>query len=88
MSATKPHVFRIGVTMLQQKELMQHAKEATQGHKYLYGETEVIALESGITVEVMEVEKNRPCSFGKKMVVKASWLKPLPMKYYSGETPE
>lgn len=67
--------------------MTQHAAKAHQGHLYKYGESKVIAMQSGVVVEVREVNDDEPCPLGKASTVKASWLTPLPMRYYHGETP-
>lgn len=66
---------------------MQHAEIAQQGHKYALGEQEVIALQTGYVVSVRPII-DEPYPLGSKITVKASWLKPLPMKYFHGQTPK
>lgn len=67
---------------------MEHAKYAQQGHKYLLGEDEVLALESGALVTVQEIDRGNPYPLGKKTTVKASWLRLAPMRYFHGEIPK
>lgn len=66
---------------------MNHARTAQQGHKYRMGDREVIAMESGVVARVREINKDEPYPLGPSITVKASWLQPLPMKYYGNETP-
>jgi len=67
--------------------MTQHAAQANQGHRYQYGEKDVLAMQSGVVVEVREIDPNEPW-LGKSWTVKASWLTPKPMKYYGGELPK
>ena len=64
---------------------MIHAHKAKEGHKYLLGNKEVLAVQSGIVVHVREITNDYSCPLGPAITAKASWLKPLPMKYYNGE---
>lgn len=66
---------------------MNHAATAQQGHKYRMGDRTVIAMQSGVVVVVRVVEESEPYPLGMPITVKASWLAPLPMKYYGGEVP-
>ena len=66
---------------------MTHIFEAKQGHKYKYGTIEVIAMHSGSVVEVRPILKDQAYPLGGSIVVKASWLQPLPMSYFHGEIP-
>lgn len=68
------------------------AKRAEQGHAYLYGqctgEVRVIALESGAgTVRVREIDEREPLGIGRAYVVRADWLRPVPLKYFGGRVP-
>lgn len=67
---------------------MMHAHTATQGHRYQYGETEVMAMESGVVVVVQEIDPSQPYPLTRKWTVKASWLQPLPLRYLHGGVPE
>jgi hypothetical protein len=66
---------------------MIHCQTAKQGHVYRLGEQEVISMENGIVVRVRELNRAEAYPLGKEMTVKASWLQPLPMVYFAGETP-
>lgn len=61
---------------------------ATQGHLYLHGEAKVIALESGASPEVRQIDTEAPLCMGPKYTVRAEWLTPAPMKYFRGEVPK
>lgn len=65
-----------------------HAQTAQQGHRYLLGERSVMAMESGHVVIVRPILDEEPYPLGPPMTVKASWLRPEPMKYFAGETPK
>lgn len=67
--------------------MTQHAASAQQGHKYLFGSRQVIAMQSGTVVIVRPIE-DEAYPLGKGITVKASWLQPLPMKYFKGEVPK
>jgi hypothetical protein len=60
---------------------------AKQGHLYLHGEAKVIALESGSSPEVRQIDAEAPLCMGHKYKVRAEWLTPAPMKYFRGEVP-
>lgn len=60
---------------------------ATQGHTYNMRGKKVLALESGKVVRVAIVEAGQPW-LGKRMTVNSSWLKPIPMAYFHGDTPK
>jgi len=64
-----------------------HAAIARQGHKYKYGEHEVIAMSTGVVVEVRPIDFGEAYPLGWPITVKASWLTPLPMKYFGGSVP-
>ena len=66
----------------------QHAATARQGHKYKYGAREVIAMQSGVVVEVRPIDFAEAYPLGWPITVKASWLTPLPMKYFGGSVPK
>ncbi len=66
---------------------MTHAHKAQQGHRYMYGDKPVMAMQSGIVIEVREIDMREPYPLVRPMVVKASWLKPAPMKYFHGQVP-
>ena len=68
--------------------MTQHASKAEQGHRYKMGDREVMAMDSGLVVRVRPIDQSEAYPLGAPITVKASWLTPLPMKYYSGETPE
>lgn len=67
---------------------MTHVKLAKQGHLYKCGEREVIAMQSGVVVEVRPIDFEQAYPLGWPIVVKASWLTPLPMKYFGGSVPK
>ena len=67
--------------------MTQHAAIAQQGHRYKYGETSVIAMQSGVVVLVRPIDQDEPYPLGKTITVKASWLQPEPMAYFRGEVP-
>lgn len=64
-----------------------HAAVAIQGHKYELGDSEVIAMQSGVVVTVREIDRREAYPLGPAITVKASWLKPLPMRYFGNEVP-
>lgn len=66
---------------------MIHAAYARQGHRYQLGDREVLAMESGVVVSVRAIEAGEPYPLGKPIVVKASWLQPLPMRFCHGDVP-
>lgn len=66
---------------------MIHAHTASQGHRYQYGTREVIAMQSGHVVVVRPINMGEPYPLGAPLTVKASWLQPLPMKYFHMEIP-
>ena len=47
---------------------------ATQGHMYFHGETRVIALESGSSPQVRQIDEDAPLCMGHKYKVRAEWL--------------
>jgi len=67
--------------------MSQHAAKAIQGHRYKYGSKDVMAMQSGVVVEVREIDQTDVCPLGARYSVKASWLQPLPMVYFHGEVP-
>lgn len=67
---------------------MIHAATARQGHKYQLGDREVISMGTGVVVQVRPIDHNEPYPLGAAITVKASWLRPLPMKYHGGEVPQ
>jgi hypothetical protein len=62
-----------------------HAQKAQQGHLYKFNGQDVLAMESGVVVKVRELDQTEPYPLGKSWTVKASWLTPLPMRYFHGE---
>lgn len=64
---------------------MTHAATAHQGHRYKLGHKSVIAMQSGIVVQVRELDLAEPYPLGAPITVKASWLQPEPMKYFHGQ---
>lgn len=65
---------------------MIHAHKATQGHRYALGDRQVLSMSTGHVVEVREINPAEPW-LGKPESVKASWLQPVPMKYFGGLIP-
>jgi hypothetical protein len=68
--------------------MTEHAARAQQGHTYKLGDRKVIAMESGPVVMVRELDYNEAYPIGKQILVKASWLVPVEMRYYHGEVPK
>jgi hypothetical protein len=66
---------------------MIHAHTAQQGHRYELGAKQVLAMQSGVVVEVREIDQSEAYPLGGPITVKASWLKPMPMVYFKGEVP-
>jgi hypothetical protein len=64
---------------------MMHAAIAHQGHRYRLGDKSVIAMQSGIVIQVRELDLSEPYPLGAPITVKASWLQPEPMKYFHGQ---
>jgi hypothetical protein len=64
---------------------MTHAAFASQGHRYRLGDKSVIAMQSGLVVQVRELNLSEPYPLGAPITVKASWLQPEPMKYFHGQ---
>ena len=67
--------------------MTEHATVAQQGHKYQLGKKPVLAMQSGVVVEVREIDHDEAYPLGVPITVKASWLKPLPMRYFGGDVP-
>lgn len=67
--------------------MTERATVAQQGHKYQLGDRQVLAMQSGVVVQVREIDQTEAYPLGKAITVKASWLKPLPMKYHGGQIP-
>lgn len=59
---------------------------AQQGHLYQYAGERVLAMESGAVVRVRQVEEGGPW-LGEAQSVSATWLQPLPMRYFHGQVP-
>ena len=68
--------------------MTEHAAIAKQGHRYRYGDKDVLAMQSGLVVTVREIDQTQAYPLGSEITVKASWLAPLPMAYFHGETPK
>lgn len=66
---------------------MIHAHTVSQGHRYQYGTREVLAMQSGHVVIVRPINMREPYPLGEQITVKASWLQPLPMRYFFGAVP-
>jgi len=67
--------------------MSHHAYTADQGHRYALGDREVLAMQSGHVVIVRPIDLEEPYPLGPGITVKASWLQPLPMRYFHGEIP-
>ena len=67
---------------------MIHAHTAQQGHRYELGDKQVLAMQSGVVVNVREIDLREAYPLGQSITVKASWLKPSPMVYFKGEVPK
>ena len=67
--------------------MTQHATVAQQGHRYQFDGKDVLAMQSGVVVQVREIDQTEAYPLGKAITVKASWLKPLPMRYHGGQIP-
>lgn len=67
---------------------MTHAAIAHQGHKYQLGAKPVLAMQTGVVIEVREIDPAEAYPLGGPITVKASWLTPLPMRYFNGDTPQ
>lgn len=64
------------------------AGRAKQGHVYQHGEKRVLALESGRRVRVAEiVESDEFWPVRSHYECNATALRPLPMRYFHGQTP-
>lgn len=68
--------------------MSEHAHHAQQGHRYRLGDRSVIAIQSGLVVQVRPIHPDEPYPLGLPITVKASWLSPEPMAYFHGETPK
>jgi hypothetical protein len=66
---------------------MNHTQTAQQGHRYTLGDRSVIAMQSGVVVQVREIDQSEAYPLGAAITVKASWLKPERMVYFHGEVP-
>jgi hypothetical protein len=66
--------------------MTEHTANAKQGSLYRLGDQEVISMETGYIVRVRELNRTDPYPLGKELTVKASWLIPLPMNYFHGQT--
>jgi hypothetical protein len=66
---------------------LQQAKVARQGHRYLWNDMHVIALETGARVKVLAFVPQEPWSEFTTFV-NAADLQPLPMTYFGGQIPQ
>jgi hypothetical protein len=66
---------------------LQQAKIARQGHRYLWNEMHVIALETGARVKVLAFVQQEPWSEFTTFV-NAADLQPLPMAYFGNQVPQ
>lgn len=67
--------------------MAQDAK-AKQGHLYMHDHKKVLALETGFNVKVAEVVEDDECwPVRSHYVCNANALRPLPMRYFHGQTP-
>lgn len=67
---------------------MIHAHTAQQGHRYVLGDKQVLSMQSGVVITVREINHGEVYPLGPPITVKASWLKPVPMRYFHGEVPK
>jgi hypothetical protein len=68
---------------------MQAAANAQQGHRYRLHGREVLALSGGSEmVKVAHINTKDPWPLGSPFKVLADRLRPLPMRYFHGETPK
>lgn len=58
-----------------------------QGHLYDHGGRRVIALATGASAPVREIDPSEPLGLGNRYWAIARWLTPLPMKYFHGQVP-
>lgn len=64
------------------------ASKACQGHVYLHRGKKVMALQNGIKVKVAEVvEGDEQWPLREHYECNANALRPLPMRYFQGDTP-
>jgi len=68
--------------------MTQHTAYAKQGHRYAMGDRQVIAMQSGPVITVRPIDQAEPYPLGAAVTVKASWLQPVAMRYFHGETPK
>lgn len=67
--------------------MSEHAAQAKQGHRYQLGDRTVLAMESGVVVLVRPIQIEEAYPLGPAITVKASWLKPIGMRYFHDEVP-
>lgn len=67
---------------------MKHAAIAKQGHRYKLGSKSVLAMQTGLVVEVREIDISEVYPLVRPVTVKASWLQPERMRYHGGAVPE
>lgn len=60
---------------------------ATAGHLYCHSGRRVIAMETGAVVRVREIDAAEPLGVGCAYTVNSTWLHPLPMRYFGGQSP-
>lgn len=65
---------------------------ATQGHRYricagVFDGAEVLCLAGGELARVAPIDERQPWPLGSVILISASGLQPLPMRYFHGETP-
>lgn len=63
-------------------------ERATQGHTYMLNGMKVMALESGTRALVARVDPKELWPLQQRCVVDANALRPLPMVYFGGQTPQ
>lgn len=68
-------------------QALQQPKIARQGHRYLWNQVHVIALETGARVKVLAFTPSEPWS-EYTTFVNAADLMALPMAYFGGQTPQ
>lgn len=72
--------------------MTQQIERATQGHRYriragVFSGTEVLCLAGGELARVAPIDERQPWPLGTTVLISASSLQPLPMRYFNGEVP-
>ena len=72
--------------------MSQPLTSATQGHRYriragVFSGAEVLCLAGGELARVAPIDERQPWPLGSTVLISASSLQPMPMRYFHGETP-